>query len=49
MLAPLRMDWKVHKFRIGGSLQQTPLFMPPEEFPSELRERPAVRTAPPAV
>ena len=49
MLAPLRMTWKVHEFRIGGILQRNPLFVPPEEFPSELRERPAVQTAPPAV
>jgi hypothetical protein len=30
---------------IGGSLQQNPFFMPPEEFLSELRERRATRTA----
>jgi hypothetical protein len=30
---------------IGGSLQQNPFFMPPEEFLSELRERRAARTA----
>jgi hypothetical protein len=30
---------------IGGSLQQNPFFMPPEEFLGELRERRAARTA----
>jgi hypothetical protein len=30
---------------IGGSLQQNPFFVPPEEFLSELRERRAARTA----
>jgi hypothetical protein len=30
---------------IGGSLQQNPFFLPPEEFLSELRERRAARTA----
>lgn len=34
---------------IGGSLQQNPFFVPPEEFLSELRERRAARAAPPAV
>jgi hypothetical protein len=34
---------------IGGSLQQNPFFVPPEEFLSELRERRAAQTAPMAV
>jgi hypothetical protein len=34
---------------IGGSLQQNPFFVPPEEFLSELRERRAARAAPKAV
>jgi len=34
---------------IGGSLQQNPFFVPPEEFLSELRERRAAQAAPMAV
>ena len=34
---------------IGGSLQQNPFFVPPEEFLSEFRERRAAQPAPPAV
>jgi hypothetical protein len=34
---------------IGGSLQQNPVFVPPEEFLSELRERRAAQAAPTAV
>jgi hypothetical protein len=34
---------------IGGTLQQNPFFVPPEEFLSELRERRAAQAAPPAV
>jgi hypothetical protein len=30
---------------IGGSLQQNPFFVPPEEYLSELRERRAKQTA----
>jgi hypothetical protein len=32
-----------------GSLNQNPFFVPPEEFPSELRERRVTQAAPPAV
>lgn len=34
---------------IGGSLQQNPFFVPPEEFLSELRERRAAQAAPTAI
>jgi len=34
---------------IGGSLQQNPFFVPPEEFLSELRERRAAQAAPTTV
>ena len=34
---------------IGGTLQQNPFFMPPEEFLSDLRERRASQTAPKAI
>jgi hypothetical protein len=39
MLAALRTVRKVLESGIGGSLHQNPFFVPPEEFPFELRGR----------